>query len=868
MVGILLVLGVTLFVSSYMLITQGRNALLEQINAQGTFLAESASAACVEPMLLNDYPVLETYAESMATSRDSITFIRIERTDGTSVASFPDNVADNVLLLAHSRVYSQPIKVGSGESTVLGRVIVGISTKHADAAVRSYIRSLTVRGVVSFIAIGLLLAIVLKGVVTSPLKKLDRHVRALGNGDLNQSINLKGHDEISRLGHALDAMRESLKSSYVAIQVQNEELKELDRLKDEFLANITHELKTPLNGIMGLGMGIMQGDYGPVGERLYKPMLMMEHSAQRLLELCNQILTFSRQKNSSTPTDLETFHLSGRLHKILEQNECLLKQKGLDFSCQAPSDLYIKANPLVFDHVFMNLVGNAIKFTSSGWVKIHACLVGLQTVAISVQDTGVGIHPDMHDAVFMRFRQGFASEDREYEGSGIGLSIAQQATHQMGGKICLESDVNCGAIFTVLLPLGNKPVDEEDVRQWQVSKTLTLFTCKTLPPVSRRDAEGISDGQDHHADLAEVGNGAAYQRPTVLVVDDDMVNREVVCSFLQRHHYTVRQAASGPECLERVAREHVDLVLLDLMMPIMSGYEVLDRIKVMAPGQRPLVIVLSAKNQCNSIVKALKCGAMDYMTKPFDRSELLIRLQNLLELSHRKGSGQYLCQDAENSHFICSRLPNKARNAIRTPVRDILTMIDASLAKSPHLMNRDELQRARDSAQGLLALIDNAQDLASSYLGPALAEEGPRDTPYPCHFSGRVLLADDQLTSQIECQAALQDMGFDVDLAQDGEEAIRMGLSQPYELVIINMMMSETDGYYTASHLRLQGLTAPVIALLACGEDHAECQRIGCNAFIEKPVVAWELYRIICRLLPQSHPGSKAPVDSGLSPHC
>ncbi|MCF7976338.1 MAG: response regulator [Phycisphaerae bacterium] len=854
--GILFILGLTLFISSYMLITQGRDALLEQINAQGNFLAESASAACVEPMLLNDYPVLETYAHSMATSRDSITFIRIERTDGTLVASYPNDIADNALLLSHSRVYTQPIKVGSEEDTALGKVIVGISTKHANAVVRSYIRSLTTRGVTSFIAIALLLAILLKGVVTGPLKKLDRHVRALGSGDLHQPIQLKSRDEIGRLGRALDVMRENLKSSYVSIQIQNEELKELDRLKDEFLANITHELKTPLNGILGLGRGILQGDYGQVGERLYKPMLMMEHSAQRLSELCNQILTFSRQKNSVPTVDLETFHLSSRLHKILEQNECLFKQKGLGFSCQVPPELYIKADPSVFDHVFMNLVSNAVKFTSSGWVKIHACLVGQDVVAISVQDTGIGIPSEMHEAIFVRFRQGFASENREYEGSGIGLSIAQQAAHQMGGKICLESAVNAGAIFTVLLPLEKKSVDEGDIRRWQATKTLSLCSPKLLASASQGGEPPASKSQGDDADLIEDTGDDVCQGPTVLVVDDDEISREVIHYFLERHHYIVKQAANGPECLELLAREHVDLVLLDLMMPIMSGYEVLDQIKAMKPCHRPLVIVLSAKNQCNSIVKALKCGAMDYMTKPFDRGELLIRIKNLLELTQRNESRRTPCQGAGNSPLLCNHLAEEARQAIQTSLDDIITVIDFSLEKSPDPVGSEQLKRAKNSAHHLLSLMDPAEESASSHPESEPVEDEPRHRQYPCHFSGKVLLADDQLTSQTECRAVLEDMGFEVDLAQDGEETVRMGLSRPYELVIINMMMSETDGYYAASHLRIQGMTAPVIALLAYGEDELECQRIGCDAHLEKPVVPWELYRIICRLLPLTVQGS------------
>jgi signal transduction histidine kinase/CheY-like chemotaxis protein len=623
MAGILAVLGVTLFVSSAMLITQGRKALLEQIRAQGTFLAESAAAACVEPMLLNDYPVLETYAESVTKSHDSITFIHIERADGTLVASYPDDLADHVRLSSNSKVYFEPIKVSDEDDVVLGKVTVGVSTKHANVAVRAHIRSLTIRGISSFIAIALLLALVLKGVVTGPLKRLDHHVRTLSSGDLDHPIIMKGRDEIGRLGGALNAMRESLKASTAAIQVQNEELKSLNLLKDdllaqreaaiaqaeclatqaeaanraksEFLANMSHEIRTPMNAIIGF-TGLLMDE--PLSREQKEKLHIIRDSGQSLLSLINNILDFSKVEAGKLDVEMIDCSLAQMLNLVESMMKPKANQKGIDFQIAEADGLpeEIHTDPTRLQQCLINLVNNAIKFTEKGHVHVKVSLdtSGNQSsIRFDVEDTGLGIPEHKREAILEPFTQADGDTTRKYGGTGLGLAITKQLSQLLDGELGLTSEVGQGSVFSIVIPAG-----------LDVTKQRRL---------DRHHGAGHWEDESYKTRQVMLSG-------KVLVAEDVENNQMLIRALLEKMGLEVTIAEDGNLALQKALVEEYDLILMDIQMPNMDGYEAMKALR--AHGMATPIIALTASAMKGYATQCLKAGFDGYISKPIDLNEL------------------------------------------------------------------------------------------------------------------------------------------------------------------------------------------------------------------------------------------------------
>ena len=402
-----------------------------------------------------------------------------------------------------------------------------------------------------------------------------------------------------------------------ARKIAEEALLRADALKDEFLANTSHELRTPLSGIIGIGQSLLDGAAGDLTDEQQQNLRMIVASGRRLANLVNDVLDFSKLRHETIQLRRQPTDLHALTDLVLTVSRSLIGRREIRlFNRLNPQVPLVDADEQRVQQIMFNLVGNAIKFTPGGAVEVSGTIRN-GWLDVTVSDTGIGIKPERLGEIFESFSQGDGSVAREYGGTGLGLAITKQLVELHGGTIGVESQLEIGSRFTFSLPLSQttramlKPDDQLDHTVSRVVSDMRL-------------TESTSTG----APTAPRGGNR------VLVVDDEPVNIQALTNYLTLAKYDVETAISGEEALNYLSGdEPCDLVLLDVMMPKLSGFEVCERIRERySPTELP-VILLTAKNRVSDLVTGFGAGANDYLTKPFASEELLARVRVHLELA-------------------------------------------------------------------------------------------------------------------------------------------------------------------------------------------------------------------------------------------
>jgi two-component system sensor histidine kinase ChiS len=409
-----------------------------------------------------------------------------------------------------------------------------------------------------------------------------------------------------------------------------ESLRRMDRLKDEFLANTSHELRTPLQGIIGLAESMLDGAAGRLSEAASRNLSMIVTSGQRLATLVNDILDFSKMKNQELTLRKQSVDLRVAVDVVLRLIAPLAQAKSLELVNEVdPATPPVLADEDRLQQVLHNLVGNAVKFTDQGSVRVRAVVEGGR-VRVQVVDTGPGIAPEHHQRIFESFEQVEESATREHGGTGLGLAVSRKLVQLHGGEMALQSAPGEGSTFSFTLdaaPAGHSQAAPQALKEdsgpgWTAPETPGHVVATVA------EEEAAADGDSGHARFA-----ATAERIRILVVDDEPVNQLVMHNHLTHENFEVLQAESGMRALELLGRgEQVDLILLDVMMPKLSGFEVCREIrKTHLPTQLPVVMV-TARNQTQDLKVGLQVGANDYLTKPVAKGELLARIRTHLNL--------------------------------------------------------------------------------------------------------------------------------------------------------------------------------------------------------------------------------------------
>ncbi|MBD1939528.1 ATP-binding protein [Microcoleus sp. FACHB-68] len=439
----------------------------------------------------------------------------------------------------------------------------------------------------------------------------------------------------AKLQEAVARATGALKNSEAALMAANAELQHLDRIKDEFLANTSHELRTPLHGMIGIAESMIDGATGQLSELQQQNLLMIAQSGHRLNTLVNDLLDFSKLKHKNIELQLKPVGMREITEVVLTLSKALVGKKNLQLINKISPDLPMaNADENRVQQILYNLIGNAIKFTQSGIVEISAELVKKDLavsstnsqLAITVSDTGIGIPKDKLDRIFESFEQADGSTAREYGGTGLGLTVTKQLVELHNGEIWVESTPGVGSRFTFTLPASVEERKLEREEQETSSQTHSPIPAVSHPPSL---AAGFQSSQ------LSIFHPESVSQFKILIVDDEPVNLQVLVNHLSLQNYAIIQAANGIEALAAFEKGfQPDLVLLDVMMPKMTGYEVCRELRENFPAHELPIVLLTAKNQVADLVEGLDAGANDYLTKPISKYELLARIKTHINLAN------------------------------------------------------------------------------------------------------------------------------------------------------------------------------------------------------------------------------------------
>ena len=459
--------------------------------------------------------------------------------------------------------------------------------------------------------------------------------------DYSRNLELKVTQRTSELAQA---MAEAEQSRQLAEQAST--------TKSQFLANMSHELRTPLNAIIGITEMLVEDAEETEQDDFIEPLERVKNAGNNLLHLINEILDLSKVEAGKLELTPEPFDILALVEELMYTSQALADKKDntlhLDYITTVDK---MTADPMRVRQVLLNLLGNACKFTEKGTIRLSVSddrEADLPYLQFSISDTGIGISSEQIEKLFLDFNQADSSTTRKYGGTGLGLAISQRLCTLMGGQISVDSTLGTGSVFTIRLPVTAIETTDNRERPRRSS---------TLSP---------------NANITRV-----------LAIDDDPTTRDLLRRLLAKEGFDVFTASNGKEGFKRAQELRPDLITLDVLMPELNGWEVLQQLKADSTLTDIPVILLTISDQAK---KGYALGAAEYLVKPIDRKklkDLLAAYQTyhftpqLLIVEDDETTRQLMARTATDAGWITHETPNgKAALQQLTQLRPELIVLD------------------------------------------------------------------------------------------------------------------------------------------------------------------------------------------------
>ncbi len=422
--------------------------------------------------------------------------------------------------------------------------------------------------------------------------------------------------------HQIEEQKEEILSQRDILEKQNQQITELDQLKNRFFTNVSHEFRTPLSLIQSPVEELLNDNLSKEKQR--RKLNMIQRNARRLLNLVNQLLDISKIDGCKMKLELIESDVMKNLKAITGAFASLAETKSIRYNCQFVHEVIISwFDPDKLEKIATNLLSNAFKFTPEGGeIEFRARYIKKENnqmpllLEFNVKDNGMGIPSNSLDKIFDRFYQVEESLKTEGSGTGIGLSLVHDLVTLLKGEINVDSEQGKGSTFSVQFPLGKKHLKESEFIQLNAMPESVAY----VPEFQNNMGKDISDQDGKYKD----------EHPVILIVEDNVDIRLQLNDNLNRE-YVIREAIDGIAGLKKATETIPDLIITDLMMPRMDGIELCDRLKNDERTSHIPVILLTAKVTLEDKITGFLTGADDYVPKPFNMAELKARVANLIE---------------------------------------------------------------------------------------------------------------------------------------------------------------------------------------------------------------------------------------------
>ena len=482
--------------------------------------------------------------------------------------------------------------------------------------------------------------------------------------------------EIVNAKEQLSQANNQLEKNTIQLSRAKEEAESANQAKSSFIAHMSHELRTPLNGILGFAQ-ILQTDEN-LNQEQHRKVDTIYQSGEHLLTLLNDILNLSKIEANQLELELKYISFPSFIEKIISIIDVRAKQKNLTFNYQALSPLpaVIRCDETRLRQVLLNLLGNAIKFTSKGEVNFSLKTLGncestklennqKKWIRFQIEDTGSGISPEKIKEIFLPFHQ-LKNENSLNEGSGLGLTISQKIVNLMGGEIKVETIPEIGSKFYF--------------------------------DICFAEAENTPENSDISLEIQPIGIKGDY--PKILIIDDNQTNRAVVVSYLQKLGFEVSEADNGKQGLEKIESLKPDLILLDLVMPVMDGFQTIEALRNNPQFKDLPIIVISANAMFDAQLSSYRIGCNAFLSKPIDLKLLIQSIAQFIEIEwiYPQPTNLVLSTQDNQSQQIVTSAKNNTDNLIIAPspeqINQLLHLtqigdIEAILQQAKHLQDSD-----------------------------------------------------------------------------------------------------------------------------------------------------------------------------------
>jgi CheY-like chemotaxis protein/CHASE3 domain sensor protein len=742
----------------------------------------------------------------------------------------------------------------------------------------------------------------------------------------SQFIIKQSNEELQQLNEELEEKAELLEMQNQEVARKNREIEQsrksleekADQLalsskyKSEFLANMSHELRTPLNSLLILARLLSDNSLNNLTEKQVEYSRTIYSAGTDLLELINDILDLAKIESGTISLEIEQLAFADLQTSVEHTFRQLAENQKLSFAIELDDKLppVISTDSKRLQQVLKNLLANAFKFTQHGGVKLQISMVeaapGEQpTIAFAVSDTGIGIPPEKQKIIFEAFQQADGTTSRRYGGTGLGLSISRELAQLLGGRIELISQPGAGSTFTLYLPLTRKPSTPQIEFEGKPEKPKNVPT-KLAPPIpkvltveSRTTSQGdISPSPKMVSSISEIPDDRltieSGDRVLLIIEDDDKFAR-ILLDMARQQGFKGIVALQSKQGLALAQQFEPNAIMLDIHMPEMDGWTVLDRLKHNPSTRHIPVHILSVDERQQ---RGLKLGAITYLQKPVSPEALnqvlteiksfierqvknlliveddSIQAQSIIELignsdvqSTAVGTGKEALEILRSQHFDCMvldlGLPDMTGFTLIEQIK-----LEPRLVKLPIIiytgkeLSRQEETQLRGLAETII--IKNVRsperllDETALFLHRVQANlpapkrqilEQLHQTD-PVLANRKILIVDDDLRNIFAITSFLESYHMEVLFAENGRDGIEKLIANPdINIVLMDIMMPEMDGYETTRAIRQQPQfrSLPIIALTAKAMpgDREKCIEAGASDYITKPVDTEQLLSLL-----------------------